>query len=174
MCQGEASPPWIWKHTQKCAVPFLLVECKENPCGREPGLASFGAGDRWSWMDFSLKSNRATFLLHFPQDTAPGPAFLCCLNTLEGHTAQALPEMSFETGKSNETCCNEFCELRPAGTEEFLPFLPLPARWGALPPGKFCPALLGSVGQGAGQCLGCKELRVMGSVRLALFGVWHN
>ena len=83
------------------------------------------------------------------------------------------------TVKSNEICCNELRELIPADTEEFLPSLPLSAWRGALLPRKvffhpFYPALPGSAGRGARQCLGCKELSAMGSVRLVLLRVWRN
>lgn len=81
--------------------------------------------------------------------------------------------------KSNEIHRNELGELIPADTEEFLPSL-LPSAWqGALLPRKvffhpFSPVLPGSVGCGARQSLGCKELGEMGSVRLVLLRVWRN
>lgn len=57
--------------------------------------------------------------------------------------------------------------------------LPLPAWQGALLPRKvffhpFSLVLLGSAGQGARQCLGCKELGAMGGIRLVLLRVWCN
>lgn len=67
MLGSSISPPDLKAHPEiHSAFTSLLKKIKIPVEEKQASLAIFEIGDRLSWEDFSLKSNRATFLIQFP------------------------------------------------------------------------------------------------------------